>query len=115
MARVSNLKGAGPGRPRGARNKATLELKEMIERALVKADGVRYLEEQAKANPGAFLALVSKLLPRDLNISGNVGVDLLVASLEAGRSRLLAARETPLEAAPVAGMLEEGTPEKSAT
>ena len=48
---------------------------------------------------------MAKLLPRDLHISGNVGVDLLVASLEAGRARLLAARETRLEASHVARML----------
>ena len=73
MARVSNLKGAGPGRPKGCPNRVTLELKEMIEKALMKAGGIRYLEEQAKANPGAFLTLVAKLLPRDLHVSGSVG------------------------------------------
>ena len=41
----------------------------MIEKALMKAGGVRYLEEQAKANPGAFLTLVGKLVPRDLNLT----------------------------------------------
>ena len=65
MARVSNLKGTGPVRPKGCRNKATLELQEMIQRALLKAGGVKYLETQARENPGAFLTLVAKLLPRD--------------------------------------------------
>ena len=95
MPRGSNLEGKpGPGRPKGCPNKVTFELQEMIQRALLKAGGVKYLEEQARENPGAFLTLVAKLLPRDLHISGNVGVDLLVASLEAGRARLLAVRET---------------------
>ena len=73
MARVSNLRGPGPGRPKGCRNHVTLELKEMIEKALMKAGGVRYLEEQAKANPSAFLTLVAKLLPRDVNLQGKIG------------------------------------------
>ena len=70
--------------------------KNMIERALVKAGGVRYLEEQARENPGAFLTLVVELSPRDLHISGDVGVDLMVTALEAGRTRLFAVRKTPL-------------------
>jgi hypothetical protein len=87
-----------------------LELKEMIEKALMKVGGVRYLEEQAKANPSAFLTLVSKLLPKDVNISGNVGVEL-VAHLEAGRARLLAARATTaLEAAPGEGLQDTSSP-----
>ena len=97
MPRGSNLEGRpGPGRPKGCPNKATLELKEMIEKALQRAGGIGYLEQQAKANPSAFLALLAKLLPRDLNISGNVGVDLMVTALEAGRARLLAARAQTL-------------------
>jgi len=110
MARVSKLKGPGPGRPKGLPNHVTLELKGMIEKALSKAGGVQYLEEQAKANPGAFLTLVAKLLPRDLNISGSVGVDCQ-ARLEAARRRLLSGIETTTSSpAPIIRLLESAEP-----
>lgn len=38
----------------------------MVEQALHEAGGVAYLTEQARENPSAFLALVGKLLPRNV-------------------------------------------------
>ena len=61
---------AGPGRPKGVPNKTTTALKEMILTALnqAHADGaIGYLQEQASANPTAFLTLVGKVLPLDVN------------------------------------------------
>lgn len=60
------------GRPKGARNKISVELKTMIEGALQDAGGREYLAEQATKNPAAFMALVGKLIPRDLNVSGEL-------------------------------------------
>lgn len=56
---------SGPGRPKGAQNKVTRELKEMILTALDGAGGVEYLEARAKdpRTAGAFLTLVGKVLP----------------------------------------------------
>lgn len=55
---------SGPGRPKGAQNKVTTELKAMILEALDKAGGVDYLVAQAQRdNAGAFMALVGKVLP----------------------------------------------------
>lgn len=54
---------AGKGRPKGAVNKVTKELKEMILQALDNKGGVAYLEQQADANPNAFLSLIGKVLP----------------------------------------------------
>lgn len=54
---------AGKGRPKGAVNKVTKELKEMILQALDNKGGVAYLEKQADANPNAFLSLIGKVLP----------------------------------------------------
>ena len=62
---------AGKGRPKGAKNKTTKALKEMILGALDDAGGQSYLQGQAKTNPNAFLALVGKVLPTTL--AGSVG------------------------------------------
>lgn len=56
------------GRPRGRLNKVNRELREMILTALSEAGGVEYLTRQATENPPAFLALLGKLLPRDVQI-----------------------------------------------
>jgi hypothetical protein len=57
---------AGKGRPKGAANKVTKALKEMILGALDDAGGQAYLLTQAKANPAAFLTLIGKVLPTTL-------------------------------------------------
>jgi len=62
---------AGKGRPKGAVNKHTKELKDMILSALDGAGGVTYLEKCAKdpKTAGAFLTLVGKVLP--LQVAGD--------------------------------------------
>ena len=60
---------AGKGRPKGARNKLTRDVNEMILGALSAAGGQKYLEQQAKANPVAFMTLVGKVLP--LQVAGS--------------------------------------------
>jgi hypothetical protein len=55
-----------PGKPKGAVNKMTRELKEMILQALDGAGGVDYLIQKAETHPGPFLALVGKVLPMTL-------------------------------------------------
>lgn len=61
---------SGPGRPKGATNKVTGELKAMILEALSNAGGIKYLEKQAKQrNPAAFMALLGKVLP--MTVSGD--------------------------------------------
>ena len=57
---------AGKGRPKGAVNKTTKALKEMILGALDQAGGQQYLAEQAEENPTAFLTLIGKVLPMEL-------------------------------------------------
>jgi len=59
---------AGPGRPKGVPNKNTTLLKDAILKAATQAGGgedglVQYLQDQAKDNPGPFLALLGKVLP----------------------------------------------------
>lgn len=62
---------AGKGRPKGAKNKTTTKVKEMILAALDEAGGVEYLVEQSEENPTAFLTLVGKVLP--LQVTGEDG------------------------------------------
>jgi hypothetical protein len=57
----------GLGRKKGVPNKFTGELKEMVRQALDEAGGVEYLKTQATKSPTAFLTLVGKLLPAELN------------------------------------------------
>jgi hypothetical protein len=61
---------AGRGRPKGAQNKITRELKTMILEALENKGGVEYLERQADENATAFLTLIGKVLP--LQVAGEL-------------------------------------------
>lgn len=56
----------GRGRPKGAPNKLTKQVKEMILGALDDAGGQKYLARQALENPTAFMTLVGKVLPLQL-------------------------------------------------
>lgn len=56
----------GAGRPKGSPNKAALELKEKIILALEMVGGEKYLAQQAIDNPPSFLALIGKVLPKDI-------------------------------------------------
>lgn len=51
------------GRRKGKPNKFTADLKAMILGALDDAGGQKYLTDQAKNNPNAFLGLIGKVLP----------------------------------------------------
>lgn len=54
------------GRQKGAPNKVTKALKEMILGALDQAGGQDYLAIQAVDNPAAFMALLGRVLPTTL-------------------------------------------------
>lgn len=60
----------GPGRPKGVPNKSTALLKDAILQAAEAAGGkqgmIGYLQAQATANPGPFLALLGKVLPSQI-------------------------------------------------
>lgn len=62
-----SLPGPGPGRPKGCKNKWTAQVREMVLTELSEAGGVDYLVKQAEENPGAFLALIGKIIPREVN------------------------------------------------
>jgi hypothetical protein len=83
MAETKFKKGqkSGPGRPKGASNKVTKELKGMILEALDNAGGVDYLERRANdpKTQGAFLALVGKVLPMTVQGPGADGAFVFTA------------------------------------
>jgi hypothetical protein len=72
---------AGKGRKKGSRNKITAALKDMILTALDEAHpegSVAYLKKQADQNPTAFLSLVGKVLPMDVNANlSGTGVEVV--------------------------------------
>jgi len=53
------------GKAKGTRAKYTIDLRNMILGALSDAGGRKYLAAQAKENPGAFLGLVGRILPKE--------------------------------------------------
>jgi len=59
----ANLTG---GSRKGIPNKMTADLREMILGALEDVGGRHYLASKAEENPGPFLALVGKCLPKEI-------------------------------------------------
>jgi hypothetical protein len=65
MANMAFVKGQPKtgGRKPGGQNLITRQLKDLILGALDKVGGQAYLERQAEANPVAFLTLLGKIIP----------------------------------------------------
>lgn len=66
--------GAGPGRPKGLPNKVTGEIRDMIRAALEEAGGTKYLLNQAHENPVAFMGLIGKIIPKEVeaHVTGEI-------------------------------------------
>jgi hypothetical protein len=67
---------AGSGRPKGAMNKLSADVKAMILGALNNVGGIEYLARQAEKNPAAFMLLLGKVLP--MQVSGEGGGPIIV-------------------------------------
>jgi len=71
MPKIGEAGAPTPGRKKGQVNKTTALLKDAILRAAEAAGGkggtVAYLTDQAKDNPAAFLTLLGKVLPLQIN------------------------------------------------
>lgn len=66
---------SGGGSRKGIPNKVNKELKDMILGALNDAGGQEYLAARALDTPGPFLALVGKILPKDINAHVDAKID----------------------------------------
>lgn len=64
---------AGKGRPKGAQNKLTKTVKQAIEAAFEQVGGAEYLAKMAKEQPTAFLTLLGKVLPMQVEHSNPDG------------------------------------------
>lgn len=73
----------GGGSRKGSPNKATKELKDMILGALDNVGGQKYLERQAEENPTAFMTLIGKILPKDVNANVSGSMTVTIASEDA--------------------------------
>ena len=71
-----------PGKPKGAVQKSTKQLKEMILKALDSAGGVDYLEARARdpKTQTAFLGLIGKVLP--MTIAGDADNPVMITTIE---------------------------------
>jgi hypothetical protein len=65
QTKVSGKGGARPGagRPKGSLDKGNALIRELICQALDEVGGVEYLKTTAQSHPTAFLALVGKVMP----------------------------------------------------
>lgn len=70
-----------PGKPHGANNKVTTQLKEMILQALDESGGVSYLVTQAEKSPSAFLSLIAKVLPMTV-VGGGEDGEFVIRTIE---------------------------------
>jgi len=70
----------GQGRPKGSIDKGNALIREMIVEALHGVGGVSYLMEQATEKPAAFLALIGKVMPVQVQaeIDANVAQSITV-------------------------------------
>lgn len=57
-------------RPVGSKNTKANELKNAIINSLDRVGGIEYLVKQAEANPVAYMSLIGKVLPKDVNMGG---------------------------------------------
>ena len=75
------------GRKKGVPNKLTLSIKQAIEEAFNGVGGAAYLMEQAQQNPQAFLTLLGKIIPAqvqaDVTSNGKSIADMQAAVIAA--------------------------------
>lgn len=55
-------------RPVGSKNTKANELKNAVIASFDRVGGIAYLEEQARANPTAYMALIGKIMPREVEM-----------------------------------------------
>ena len=61
---------AGKGRPKGAVNKLTKTIREAVELSFAQVGGAKYLAQMAVDQPVAYMTLLGKVLPQQIEASG---------------------------------------------
>ena len=74
-------KPAKSGRKKGVPNKATGDIKAMISNALKMAGGENYLLRQADENPVAFMGLIGKILPKQVDVDASLNGNLVISHI----------------------------------
>lgn len=64
----------GAGRKKGVGNKITTDIKQMVLDAFHKVGGASYLAEQASKNPNAFMTLLGKVIPTQVQAEVNAKI-----------------------------------------
>lgn len=80
--RPKGLPKTGGGSRKGIPNKATKALKDAILEALEGAGGVEYLKAQAITNSSAFLSLVGKTLPLQMQGDKDNPIEVVIRGLK---------------------------------
>jgi len=82
-SKTSGLR-VGGGRPKGSPNKITASIKEAIEAAFRGVGGAEYLMQQARENPQAFMTLLGKIIPAQVQaeLTGKDGGPLAIQKIE---------------------------------
>ena len=65
------------GRKKGSQNKTTVQVKEAILAAFEELGGVEYLVKVGVDDPKTFIALLSKLVPLEATVSGDITIELV--------------------------------------
>lgn len=71
---------AGAGRPKGSLDKGNAMIRELIVEALDNLGGAQYLENTARSHPAAFLSLLGKVMP--VQLEGANGGPIQVSRIE---------------------------------
>ncbi len=64
---------AGKGRPKGAVNKLTKTIREAVEASFVQVGGAEYLARMADEQPVAYMTLLGKIIPQQMEMTGKDG------------------------------------------
>lgn len=77
------------GRPVGSTNENSKAVKNMIRSALERVGGVEYFMRQAEKNPTAFMSLIGKTIPPDVNNNIQISIFDKYALAEANPQNLI--------------------------